>query len=331
MSQHSVEVKRMAFRFQAACLAEAQRVPSPSEPADALCAALESADTSGACDLVRDGLEAIVDLVGGLPRNRRYVPMLIAAEALASSLVWSDTYQDVVHRWSHHPDPSPRTIAARACSRLADVDPLRVDVDLLFDLTSRLDAMGNFEQNQVTLSHVALAAAKLRDLPDGVRFTERLAEQGSASRCVAALAIAADVGVDPPPCYMSVFASHAPRSNPPPRYLLGLLASLIEDPDALVQDAAARAVQGMQRSWPEFFKLLISIRYSSWGSPPVPPSPRPPAPSGTPTHNGPGDPDVAVGEADPAHAAVPPAARHALRDLNQRSNRRWTIDDLPRL
>ena len=219
-SAPSTETGRIVLKFRAACVA-ASRASGTNAAADEFfdeISKLSISDpvTSAPGD---EAFASVIAQVEMLRPEHAFEPTMIAAETLAGCVLRSPEYLRVLRAWARRERGASMAAVARACSKLADFDRARIDMDVLLDLASRLDAQGADSGAEATaLGYVARVAGKLKNTSEGVRLIEHLASLGPQCRIHAAHAIAFDIALGPPASHLSLFATlngAPPRSERP--------------------------------------------------------------------------------------------------------------------
>jgi hypothetical protein len=163
-------------------------------------------------------------------------------------------------------------VVARAYSKLAEVDPLLVDLSVLFRVCTLFDAKANLlNEDSALQALLARTIAKTRWTASGEMMIKILCEQGVASRIVVAGAISLSEELSTSVYYLTEFeqrqAGQAPRESPlarpPSRRLLGELFGLNIDQDPSVQRALRSARQELEHAFPGIdfpYPLLWAMR-----------------------------------------------------------------------
>ena len=188
---------------------------------------------------------------------------MLLAECLATVLLQNGGYRQVARRLldiaaAVPDDPTLLFVVGRAYSKVAEMDMALVDTSVVLRGSSLIDALPLTNETKAIRALFARVVGKLRDKPLGELLIKALAEGGSASRVVAAGAIALDYQRSGPVFYLTELERlHELRgkeailpAGPPSRRLLGELFALDLYQDESVRSALEGARRDLQRAYP---------------------------------------------------------------------------------
>ena len=207
--------------------------------------------------------DRLLDLHAGKD-GRAYNTKMLLGECLATALLASARYRQVAQRFleiseARTGDPILLFVIARAFSKLAEIDPERVDTTVLLRLSAQLDAADRVSNEQKAIETlVGRIVGKLRDTPAGDLLIKTLIEGGRSSRIAAILGISLSYHRGGPVFYLSDLERiHEQRdleeelhTEPPSRRLLGLLFASDLDQHEDVAAALHLAKQDIEQDFP---------------------------------------------------------------------------------
>jgi hypothetical protein len=201
---------------------------------------------------------------------------MLLAECLATALLQNGGYRQVARRLldiaaTVPDDPTLLFVVGRAYSKLAEMEMALVDTSVLLRGCSLIDTLPLTNETKAIRALFARVVGKLRDKPPGELLIKVLAEGGSASRVVAAGAIALDYHRSGPVFYLTELERlHERRgeeavlpAGPPSRRLLGELFALDLYQDESVQRAVRDARDELRQADPRIdfpYGALWSLR-----------------------------------------------------------------------
>ena len=204
-------------------------------------------------------LQALYDAGAGAAYNLK----MLLGECLAAALRRSVGYRQVAQRYLDLADtaggePILLFVVARACSKLAEIEPRLVDGSVLFRAAAQLDGREPSNEVRAIEALFARVLGKMRDRPEGELLIKALTERGRASRIVAAGAISLSYHRSQPVFYLSELerAHHeageaaALPAGPPTRRLLGELYALDLDQEPSVANAVRLARDDILTAYP---------------------------------------------------------------------------------
>jgi hypothetical protein len=187
---------------------------------------------------------------------------MLLGECLAAAILCSSGYRQVAQRLidledEQAPDPALFFAIGRAISKLAEIDPDRVDASVLLRLASRLDAGPATGPRKAICVLIGRVIGKMRQRELGQLLIKTLSEMGAMSRIAVASALAMkDIQAD------SVFylsevrraAASIAQQGPtaiaaPSRRLLSLLSLLGAGQHQSVDDAVQIAKHDLQKAY----------------------------------------------------------------------------------
>lgn len=191
-----------------------------------------------------------------------YNMKMLLGECLAAAILRSPGYRQVAQRLIdledyQAPDPALFFALVRAISKLAEIDPDRVDASVLVRVASRLDAGPATGPRKAIGVLIGRVIGKIREGDLGQLLIKTLSEMGTISRIAVTAALAMkDVQAD------SVFylsevqqaavsiAQQGPTAiAPPSTRLVSLLSLLGAGQDRLVYDEVQRAKLDLQKAY----------------------------------------------------------------------------------
>ena len=188
---------------------------------------------------------------------------MLLAECLAAALLQNGGYRQVARvlldmAAAVPDDPTLLFVVGRAYSKVAEMAMALVDTSVLLRGSSLIDAFPLTNETKAIRALFARVVGKLRDRPLGELLIRALVEGGSASRVVAAGAIALDYHRSGPVFYLTELERlHELRgeeavlpAGPPSRRLLGELFALDLHQDESVRSAVRGAREDLQRAYP---------------------------------------------------------------------------------
>jgi hypothetical protein len=189
---------------------------------------------------------------------------MLLGECLAGALFISTGYRQITHFFLDITEQHPHGevllfVVVRAYSKLAEIDPLMVDMSVLLRVCSQLDAKTHITNDEEEIQILlAMTVGKIRGNPAGELMIKILTNKGRSSRIVAAGAIALHAQRSPSVFYLSELERQykvQPQvkellSEPPSRRLLSELFLLDLDQDETVRAALNNAKQEIEQNFP---------------------------------------------------------------------------------
>lgn len=232
-------------------------VPSkPSAESDALYSYIEELhiDDPEAEGLLLGALDAMLEHLETVASPQGYNGSMIIGECLAVLLCKNPRAHRLMQKCDERTHWTARFAAARAQSKVAEIQADQVDCSSLIRYAAELDKKRWLSiHDESVLGMITRAAGKISDTRVGQDLIVALAAGGAASRRAAGGAMSIDPSS--PGSWHTLSAMQALkrreiRNEPPPLELIAMLGGLLRDQD---RDVVAHAEQGaarIQRTWP---------------------------------------------------------------------------------
>jgi hypothetical protein len=192
-----------------------------------------------------------------------YNMRMVLGECVAVAVQRNGLYSQVIQRYLDHEtaesgDPVLAFVAARACSKLAEISRDLIDLGVLLRIAARLDSHLPFtKRKQVVATLLGRVAAKLRGTDPGDLLIRTLSEGTPAARVAAIAAISMAEKLAPPVFYLSELErmysalrdSRGGELAPPSRKLQALLFGIDLDQPPIIGQELDIAKQDLRRAF----------------------------------------------------------------------------------
>jgi hypothetical protein len=244
--------------LSAALMAYEHRPPAePTPESDALFSYVEElrVDDPETEGLLLGAFDAMLEHLETLTMQQSYSGSMIIAECEAVLLCQNPKNHRLMQNCDERTNWTARLVAARAQSKVAEIQADQVDCSALIRYAAELDKkrwLGTTDQN--VLGMIARAAGKISDTKVGQDLIEALAAGGAASRRAAGGATSIDPSSPGSWFTLSAMQTLKPREvrkEPPPSRLIAMLGELLRDEDRDVVSDAEQGAERVRRTWPD--------------------------------------------------------------------------------
>jgi len=238
--------------------------PSPSR--DALLQALLhfSINESATEGLALTGFNKAAELLLLAHENNHsaaYNMTMCLGECLAAAIMRHGRYRQIAQRYLDMQTPDEENpvlafVVARAYSKLAEIDPVLIDLGTLLRVTAQLDATDSFNNKKATIAMlIGRIAAKIRNTNLGDLLIKTLSEGGAAGRIAAIGGISMAESNSPAVFYSSELAviyssqtvNKSKASEPPSLKLQAMLFAIELDQPDIVRQQLNNAIYDLKR------------------------------------------------------------------------------------
>ncbi|MET0791256.1 MAG: toll/interleukin-1 receptor domain-containing protein [Polyangiaceae bacterium] len=182
--------------------------------------------------------------------EHRYAATLLLGDCLANALVRSSAYRHVVQLYIDQGSQALSATVARALSRLADIEPGRIEPTLVLGLVAQLDARET--ASEATIGLLCHALGKGREVPLVMMLLKLLGEAGPVARRLAALSIGlSHLSEEVALISEDVSRTGEMRVGVPSFLLYGELTAIGRGQPDAVQQAVAIARQELRHAYPQ--------------------------------------------------------------------------------
>jgi hypothetical protein len=271
-------VKSRCLELLSAALTAYKVLPpgQPSPQSDALFSYIEELhiDDAEAEGLLVGALDAMLEHLETLTKPEDYTGSMIIGECEAALLCRNPRTHQLMQKCDERTHWTARLAAARAQSKVAEIQADQVDCSSLIRYAAELDKksrLGRTDEN--VLGMITRAAGKISDTKIGQDLIVALAAGGTASRRAAGGAMSIDPS-SPGSWYtlsaMQALERREVPKDPPPPTLIAMLDGLLRDQDREVVADAEMGAERIKKTWPAIQRAAPASLAEKFTRPAIP-------------------------------------------------------------